>query len=472
VACCSTGGSATPNGKPYDSTFFQGHDSNPFVDTLDDHLSTFGMDVDTAAYGIAKRFLADGHLPEPASVRVEEYVNAFDYQYPQPEGDQNFAIYVEAGPSPYNPRNDLVQVGIQARRIAATDRKPAALTFVIDTSGSMAIESRLGTVKNALRLLVEQLRPSDSIGIVTFGSEARVVLPPTSGSNKQRILSTIEALKTDGATSIDAGLGQGFKIAEEAFEPDRINMILLCTDGVANNGVTNAEGLLNKYRSFLQKGIQLSVFGFGMGNYNDVILEQLGDKGNGSYAYIDSVEAARRVFVQNLVGTLQTVARDAKIQVDFNPDVISRYRLLGYEDRDVADTDFRNDKVDGGEVGAGQSVTALYEVTRKPGAQGTAATVHIRYQTPDRKQSIEQARELSTEAIRTDPNGLSPRYVQAATVAGFAEVLRHSYWARDISLQDVARAANTRLGTSTDGAVRELVSLTQRAASLAPKPTP
>ncbi|HEY3062809.1 MAG TPA: von Willebrand factor type A domain-containing protein, partial [Chloroflexota bacterium] len=302
VACCSTGGSATPNGKPYDSTFFQGHDSNPFVDTLDDRLSTFGMDVDTAAYGIAKRFLADGHLPEPASVRVEEYVNAFDYQYPQPEGDQNFAIYVEAGPSPYNPRNDLVQVGIQARRIAATDRKPAALTFVIDTSGSMAIESRLGTVKNALRLLVEQLRPSDSIGIVTFGSEARVVLPPTSGSNKQRILSTIEALKTDGATSIDAGLGQGFKIAEEAFEPDRINMILLCTDGVANNGVTNAEGLLNKYRSFLHKGIQLSVFGFGMGNYNDVILEQLGDKGNGSYAYIDSVEAARRVFVQNLVG--------------------------------------------------------------------------------------------------------------------------------------------------------------------------
>jgi Ca-activated chloride channel family protein len=468
-ACCSTGGTAVPNGKPYDSTFFQGQPSNPFVDTLDDHLSTFGMDVDTAAYGIARRYLADGHLPEPDSVRVEEYINALDYQYPTPSGDQDFAIYLEGGPSPYNPRNDLVQVGLQGRRVATDQRKPASLTFVIDTSGSMAIESRLGTVKSALRLLVEQMRPTDSVGIVTFGADARVVLPPTSGSNKQRILSAIDGLKTDGSTSIDAGLREGFKIADQTFEPNQINMVLLCTDGVANNGVSDADGLLRKYQSFLQKGIQLSAFGFGMGNYNDVMLEKLGDKGNGSYAYIDSLDAARRVFVQNLTGTLQTIARDAKIQVDFNPDVVSRYRLLGYEDRDVADQDFRNDRVDGGEVGAGQSVTALYEITRKPGAAGPVATVSMRYQTPDRSRAVEQKSELGVAAIHTDPGQASPRFVQAATVAGFAEVLKRSFWARGISLQDVARAANTRLADSSDPAVRELVSLTQRAATLTPR---
>jgi Ca-activated chloride channel family protein len=471
VACCSTGGTAVPNGKPYDSTFFQNHGTNPFVDTLDDHLSTFGMDVDTAAYGIARRYLTDGHLPEPDSVRVEEYVNAFDYHYPTPDAERDFAIYLEGGPSPYNARNDLLQVGIQARSVASEERSTAALTFVIDTSGSMNIESRLATVKRALRLLVEQMRADDSIGIVTFGSDARVVLPPTTGSNRQRILSTIDGLETDGSTSIDAGLREGFKIADQAFKPGQINMLLLCTDGVANNGVSDADGLLAKYRPFLQKGIQLSAFGFGMGNYNDVMLEKLGDKGNGSYAYIDSLDAARRVFVQNLTGTLQTVARDAKIQVDFNPDVVSRYRLLGYEDRDVADKDFRNDRVDGGEVGAGQSVTALYEITRKPGARGTAASAHIRYQTPDRARTLEQSRHIATESIGAEGRTVSPAFVLASTTCQFAELLAHNYWARTITLRDVATTANTRFADSTDPAIRELATLLQKAAALSPAPS-
>jgi Ca-activated chloride channel family protein len=464
-ACCSTGGTAIPNGKPYDSTFFQNYGTNPFVDTLDDHLSTFGMDVDTAAYGIARRFLTDGHLPEPDSVRVEEFVNSFDYHYPAPESERDFAIYLEGGPSPYNPRNELLQVGIQARQVASEQRSAAALTFVIDTSGSMNIESRLATVKRALRLLVDQMREDDSIGIVTFGTDARVVLQPTAGSDKQRILRTIDGLKTDGSTSIDAGLREGFKIAEQAFKPGQINMLLLCTDGVANNGVSDADGLLAKYRPFLQKGIQLSAFGFGMGNYNDVMLEKLGDKGNGSYAYVDTLDSARRVFVQNLTGTLQTIARDAKIQVDFNPDVVSRYRLLGYENRDVADKDFRNDRVDGGEVGAGQSVTALYEITRKPGAQGGLGSVNNRYQSANRARALEQARDISADSISA---AASPRFVLASTSAQFAEVLAHNYWARGLNLRDLASAANTRFADSSDTAVRELVTLLQKAAALSP----
>lgn len=465
IACCSTGGNGVPNNKPYDSTFFENGGTNPFVDTLDDHLSTFGMDVDTASFSIAKRFLADGHLPEPDSVRVEEFLNSFDYRYPV-ENERDFQIYVEGGPSPYNARNELVQVGIQARQVPSEQRKPAALTFVIDTSGSMDIQNRLQNVKRSLRLLVDQMRPDDSIAIVSFGSTARTVLGPTRGSDKQRLIGAIDGLRTDGATSIDAGLGEGFRNAEAAFNNNGINMVLLCTDGVANNGVTDAEGLLNKYRAPLGKGIQLSVFGFGMGNYNDVILEKLANKGNGSYAYLDSVEQARRVFVQNLTGTLQTIGRDAKIQVDFNPDVVSRYRLLGYENRDVADNDFRNDKVDGGEVGSGQSVTALYEITRKPGTSGNIGTVHIRYQSVDRKQALEQERPITNDVVRTE---VSERLQLAGTVAQFAEVLKHSFWARGISLTDLNGRANAQLGRANDPQVRELLSLMQRAASLQPQ---
>ncbi|HEY2979337.1 MAG TPA: von Willebrand factor type A domain-containing protein, partial [Burkholderiaceae bacterium] len=244
VACCSTGGNAVPNGKPYDSTFFENSGTNPFIDTVDDHLSTFGMDVDTAAFSIARRYRADGHLPEPDSVRVEEYVNAFDYHYPAADTEHDFQIYLEGGPSPYNSRNELLPVGIQARQVSTEQRKPASLTFVIDTSGSMDIQNRLDTVKRALRLLVEQMRPSDRIGVVTFGSTARILLPPTAASDRQRILPIIDALRTDGATSIDAGLREGFRSAPAGLLENGINMILLCTDGVANNGVTDADGLL------------------------------------------------------------------------------------------------------------------------------------------------------------------------------------------------------------------------------------
>jgi Ca-activated chloride channel family protein len=399
-------------------------------------------------------------------VRVEEYINAFDYRYEQPDAGQDFLLSVEGGPSPYNPRNDLIQVGVQARTVDQEERKPASLTFVVDTSGSMQIESRLNTVKQALKLLVGQMRADDRISIVSFGTGARLVLPPTNGSDRQRIVAAIDSLTTEGSTSIDAGLGEGFRAAQQAFREGAINMVLLCTDGVANNGVSDAEGLLNKYRQFLARGIQLSVFGFGMGNYNDVILEKLGAGGNGSYAYVDSADEARRVFVQNLTGTLLSVAREAKIQVDFNAEVVSRYRLLGYENRDVADADFRNDKADGGEVGAGQSVTALYEVTRKPDARGQVANVTIRYQTPDRSRALEASRTLQSDAVRSNMRETSRRFQLVTSVAQFAEVLKKSFWARGITLQDVARGTSDRFPEDNAEDVRELRELIQKAAAI------
>jgi Ca-activated chloride channel family protein len=417
-----------------------------------------------------RRFITDGQLPNPDSVRVEEYLNYFNYQYPQPDAGSNFAIYTETAPSPWGGRGyEMLQVGLQARSIAEEDRAPTSLTFVIDVSGSMAREDRLGTVKQALSLLVEQMRDDDTIGIVVYGDYAESVLPPTSGASKRRILNAINQLEPSGSTNVEAGLDIGFAQADEAFLRSGSNMILLCSDGVANNGVTDPQALLAKYERYTGKGIKLATFGFGMGNYNDVLMEQLADAGNGFYSYIDSMDEARRLFVDNLVGTLQLVARDAKIQVEFNPEVVLRYRLVGYENRDVADQDFRNDAVDAGEVGAGHSVTALYEIQRLPDSEGDVATVRIRYHKPNNTAVIEEAQTVNSRTTARTLDDTSPRFRLAVSVAQYAELLRYSRWARGTVLENVVGTAHTaaqQLGNDQD--VREFVSLLDQAAALAP----
>lgn len=465
----STGGNAVPNGEPYDATFYENYGTNPFIDTEDDVFSTFALDVDTASYTVMRRYLGDGYLPDPASVRVEEYLNYFDYHYPQPESG-DFAIYLEAGPSPFGgERYELLQIGIQARRVDAAQRPPASLTFVIDVSGSMDREDRLETLKQALTLLVAEMRPDDTIAIAVYGSDAHAVLPPTSGAEQDRILSAIAALKPEGSTNVEAGLDVGFALADEAFGEGRINMVLLCSDGVANNGVTDAESLLRKYERYLDRGIQLSTFGFGMGNFNDVLMERMANGGDGSYAYIDSLSEARRVFVEQLTGTLQTIARDAKVQVEFNPAVVSRYRLLGYENRDVADEDFRNDTVDAGEIGAGHRVTALYEIKRVSGASGPLAIVRLRYQPAAGGAVVEESQLISSELIRQRVEETTPRFQLAASVAQFAEVLRKSYWAKGEALEDVLPLAEAAArGFEDDPAVVEFISLLRQAIALKP----
>jgi len=356
----AAGGEVPPNDAPYDLMFFESAGVNPFIDAEDDRLSTFALDVDTGSYSIARRYVADGHLPPKEAVRVEEFVNYFKQDYPYPPEGQAFHINLDGAPSPFaeTDRYQMLRVGLQGYAVSPEERKDVSLTFVIDVSGSMNRENRLGLVKESLELLVEQLRPSDSVAIVVYGSQARAVLEPTSGANKEGILQAIYALRPEGSTNAEAGLRLGYQQALDAFNPAGINRVILCSDGVANVGRTGAGSIWKTIESRASEGITLTTVGFGMGNYNDVLMEQLADNGDGFYAYVDTLREAERLFVENLSSTLQVIALDAKVQVDFNPDVVARYRLVGFENRDIADEDFRNDTVDAGEIGAGHNVTA------------------------------------------------------------------------------------------------------------------
>ena len=427
-----------PNGAAYDDVFFKGAGTNPFIDTEDDAFSTFSMDVDTASYAVMRRYLRDGYLPPPEAIRVEEFVNAFDYNY-TPPADEAFAVHLEGAPSKFGEgkRLQLLRIGIQGRVIPDTDRKDAILTFVIDVSGSMGQENRLGLVKQALTLLVEQLRPSDKVGIVVYGTNARVVLPHTGIVNREHILTAIRTLMSEGATNAEAGLRMGYKLALQNSKPDCINRVILCSDGVANVGQTGSDTILKEIRTYVKEGVTLTTVGFGMGNYNDILMEQLANNGNGSYAYVDTLNEAKRIFVENLTGTLQVIAKDAKIQVEFNPETVSRFRLLGYENRRLAHEDFRNDTVDAGEVGAGHSVTALYEIKLHKNAVGKLATVSIRHEDPDTGHVTEVNESITTDTLKGTFEETTRTFQLAASVAEFAEILRGSFWAQESSLESV-----------------------------------
>ena len=399
--------------------------ASPFVQTTVDQLSTFALDVDTGAYTAARGYINAGQLPPPDSARAEEFLNYFHYDYPLPQGD--FGIYVDAAPSPWGQGDtQIVRVGIQGRRIDDSQRKNAALTFVIDASGSMDRPSRLPLAKQALALLVGELRESDSVAIVVFGSESHVVLEPTSAAQRETILQAIDSLSIEGATNIEGGLQMAYQLAAKNFKPSAINRVILLTDGEANVGATGPDSILQTIHDQSAQGVLLSTVGFGMGDYNDPMLEQLADAGNGNYAYVDTLDAARRIFVQNLTGTLQVIAKDAKVQVDFNPAVVASYRLIGYDNRAVADADFRNDTVDAGEVGAGHSVTALYELRMTGQGQGTALTVQLRYADTNSGEVREISQPFGSASFGRDFAGAAPRFQQAVAVAGFAEQLRGS----------------------------------------------
>jgi Ca-activated chloride channel family protein len=446
--------------------FFKAYGVNPFLDTRQDHLSTFAMDVDTASYTLARRYLMEGHLPPAEAVRVEEFVNYFKYDYASPETGA-FAIHLEGAPSPFGEGYYLLRVGLQGRRISAEQRKDAVLTFVIDVSGSMADGGRLEIVKKALGMLVEELRPTDQVGIVVYSTQARVVLQPTSASESDVIMAAINSLRPENSTNAEAGLRLGYQMASGAFRPNAINHVIVCSDGVANVGQTGPDAILGEIKEYAGRDITLSTVGVGMGNYNDVLLEQLADKGNGNYAYVDTMEQAHRVFVQNLTGMLQVIARDAKVQVDFDPAVVSRYRLIGYENRDVADQDFRNDTVDAGEVGAGHNVTALYEVKLNANAQGNALTVYVRYENPETKQVNEIKQGFARSQFASRFEATSPRFQLAAAVTEYAEILRQSYWAKGDNLENVASLAQrVKQALPNDADVAEFAQLVSRASQL------
>jgi len=454
-----------PNGAAFDDVFFKDYGTNPFIDTEDDHFSTFGMDVDTASYSVTRRYLRDGHLPPPEAVRVEEFINVFDYNY-EPPLHEAFAVHIDGAPSRFGEgkRLQLLRIGLQGRVVQSENRKDAILTFVIDVSGSMAMENRLGLVKRSLRLLVNQLRPGDEVGIVIYGSRAKVLLPHTGVEERARILRAIDSLAPEGATNAEEGLRMGYDLALKNARFGSINRVILCSDGVANVGQTGPDAILREVRAHVDEGITLTTIGFGMGNFNDILMEQLANKGNGSYAYVDTLGEARRIFVENLTGTLQVIARDAKVQVDFNPRVVSRFRLLGYENRRLDHEDFRDDDADGGEIGSGHSVTALYEIKLHEGAVGQLATVFIRHEDPDTRQVIEISKDIFAAELADAFEDASPEFQLAAAIAEFAEILRDSFWAQEGSLETVSLVIEGVLPQIRDEQSNELVHLVNQAA--------
>ena len=446
--------------------YFEHYGVNPTIETTANPISTFAVDVDTASYVMARSFLGRAELPPEASVRVEEVVNYFDYHYEPPE-DGDFSLHAEVVPSPQRTGYHVLHLGVKAKEVATESRPAANLVFVIDVSGSMGSGNRLGIVKDALKLLVGQLHADDSVGLVAYGSTARVVLPSTPGSDKTAIEAAIDGLRVEGSTNVEAGLKLGYEEVAKATMGAAINRVILCSDGVANVGATRAEEILDSVAQHAARGITISTVGVGMGSYNDTMMEKLADKGNGNYAYIDDLEEARRVFVEHLTGTLQVIAKDVKLQVEFDPAVVARYRLLGYENRGLATEDFHDDTKDAGELGAGHTVTALYEIRLKDPEADNFGTLRVRYKKPRGGASELMERPLPTSLIRRTYAEAAPPTRLSMVAAAYAEKLRGSYWVRNLGWDEVREMYDgIPLELRSEAEVAELGRLIDTAAKL------
>jgi len=453
---------------------FEAGPVNPWVMADKDRLSTFAIDVDTASYSVARSYILRGYLPPPASARMEEFVNAFDYNYPR-QAENVFSVYAEAGDSPFGRGLTLLKIGVRARVLGREARKPAHLVFVVDSSGSMALPDRMPLVQYALKALVAQLGERDRVSLVTYGTNARLVLQTVPAADSSRIIQTIDAIQCGGSTNLLAGLRLGYETALRAFQPGGINRVVLCSDGVANVGAYDAGEILANIDTLRRQGISLTAAGFGAGAYNDALMEQLADKGDGNYVFIDSAAQAERVFVEELAATIQTVAQDAKIQVEFNPGRVRRFRQIGFESRKLRHQDFRDDSVDAGEVGSGQSSTALYELELLDlppvGGAPDLGTVYVRYRNVETGEVEEISFRLADSVRRPRTPQTDPRFFLAACAAEFAEILRRSEHARDGNLDEVRRVLeHVAVALPFDSRVQEFLDLVKRAKGLPPAP--
>ena len=438
-----------PPRSPYPSVVFPSTGINPYVDTNADNQSTFGLDVDTASYTVARGYVAQGIWPDSSSVRPEEWINYFDQGYAPPETGA-FALHTDGGPTPFLSSGEvLLRVGVKARDVSSARRPAAALTFVIDVSGSMADGGRLEMVKQSIAILVGQLRSDDRVAIVAFTTTARVVLPPTSAADQQQILSALAQLRPEDTTNAEAGLKLGYRLERAQFVKGGINRVVLATDGVANEGSTDAATMLSEVGAdSSSSGIQLVAIGVGMGNYNDALLEQLADKGQGFYAYVDTLDEARRIFVERLTTTIDTVALDAKAQIEFDRSTVAAYRLIGYEDRGLPDNAFRDPNAKGGAIGAGHQVTALYALILRPGESRNdrLATVSLRWTDPSGGRAQEIAQDVDRGDLAASFRAMDSHLKLDALVAATAEVLRNSPWIPGYGIRDLQSAANELQG--------------------------
>ena len=455
---------SVPFAEPAGSESYKDHGVNPMTDTKKDRFSTFAIDVDTGAYTIARRKLKEGHIPPAASVRVEEFINYFSYNYPSPDSGA-FGVNLEAAPSPFSVEKDryLVRVGVQGKRIAQKDRKPVHLTFLVDVSGSMDQPDKLGLAKESLKILTRNLKSGDTVALATYAGSTRLVLSPT--SNKARIIDAIDDLQSGGGTAMSSGMELAYKQALASYKKGHVNRVIVLSDGDANIGRTSFDDILATIKSYVDEGVTLSTIGFGMGNYKDSLMEQLANKGNGNYYYIDDIKEARKVFGEQIDGTLEVIAKDVKIQVEFNPDAVSQYRLIGYENRDIADKDFRNDAVDAGEIGAGHSVTALYEVVMDASYKGSLAYVRVRHKEPEEHKASEQIFMLNAGSVATKLADASKDFQFAAAVAGFAEILRGSKYGEHLTYALVEEIAHSASSPSQKDR-QEFISLVRKAKSM------
>ena len=459
---------------------------NGYKEVSDAPLSTFSIDVDAASYSNMRRFINRGELPPADAVRTEELVNYFTYEYPKPTGDDPVKIAIEAGDCPWNTTHRLVRIGLKAKEIP-TDNLPASnLVFLIDVSGSMWGEERLDLVKSSLKMLVNNLRDKDKVAIVTYAGNANVKMESVSGSDKQKIREAMDELIARGSTAGGAGIQMAYSIAKKNFISNGNNRIILCSDGDFNVGVSSEEGLEQLIEKECKSGVFLTVLGYGMGNYKDSKIQTLAEKGNGNHAYIDNLQEANRVLVGEFGGTLHTVAKDVKLQVEFNPALVQTYRLIGYESRLLKDEDFNNDAKDAGDMGAGHTVTALYEVIPvgvkndyvgkvddlkyqkkektvvRPTGSNELLTVKLRYKSPDKDKS----KKMDLPFVDPKGNNVSSDFKFASAVAMFGQLLRNSDFKGDATYDKVIDLAKQGLDNDEKGYRREFVRLVEAAKGL------
>ncbi|MFT4154515.1 YfbK domain-containing protein [Parafilimonas sp.] len=463
---------------------------NPFLKAGDNPLSTFSIDVDAASYANVRRFINDGQLPPAGAVRIEEMINYFSYNYPQPQGDAPFSINTEVANCPWNAQHQLVLIGLQGKKISTQNLPASNLVFLIDVSGSMNEPDKLSLVQSSLKLLVGQLRPQDKVALVVYAGNAGLVLPSTSGDEKMKIKDAIDALEAGGSTAGGAGIQLAYATAKKNFIRGGNNRVILCTDGDFNVGQSSEDELQTLIEQERSSGIFLSVLGFGTGNYQDSKMQLLADKGNGNHNYIDNLSEARRVFVNEFGGTLFTIAKDVKLQIEFNPKKIQGYRLIGYENRLLNKEDFNDDKKDAGELGSGHTVTALYEVIpagikdtmlkeadalryqktkplSQPGFNDEVMNIKLRYKKPDGDKSILMEHPLKEENIAFHSTSNNFRF--AASVAEFGMLLRNSEYKGSADFLSVKNIAASAVDNDEDGYRKEFIQLVDRASTLRDK---
>ncbi len=456
---------------------YAGLEENPFESPQKSPLSTFSIDVDNASYTNIRRFINEGQKVPKDAVRVEEMMNFFKYNYPQPEGQHPFSINTELSDSPWNKNCQLLKIGLQGKNIPMTNLPASNLVFLIDVSGSMDESNKLPLLKESMKILVKELRPQDKVSIVVYAGSAGVVLEPTSGDEKEEILAAFDNLSAGGSTAGGEGIELAYKLAQENFIKEGNNRVVIATDGDFNVGASSDVEMEKLIEEKRKSGVFLTVLGYGMGNFKDSKMEILADKGNGNYAYIDNIQEANRFLGKEFKGSMFAIAKDVKIQIEFNPKHVQAYRLIGYENRKLNAEDFKNDKIDAGELGSGHTVTALYEIIptgvesdyvpsdlkytkvsqNDSGNGNELATIKFRYKKPDGDKSIEMVSTIGTKKVALDESSSDFKFTTA--VAWFGLKLRDSKFIANSSTSDIKRLAKSGLSNDEDGYKAEFIRL-------------